>query len=209
MTIARARPPYWAGALTPSGNAALTFFAQHGQVPVSARCSVTSMVICSGRSKTWRTSWPSAPVPRPRPRPRRLPSQCAQRTPSLWVITWSGSATRSSVFPLCPFCPPGLRLPCPPRPFFGGLLGLPRSDDGGLLLLRLLLSSDAIFASSCSIRTTRPSKSDAGTVTEAPASASSSSCFRSRSSGPTQHLEHYTRCSTSRNFDFLHLNGYL
>ncbi len=55
---------------------------------------------------------------------------------------------------LAPFLPARLAL-APLRSlrfFFAGLLGLPRSDEGGLLLLRLLLSSDAIFSSSFATR---------------------------------------------------------
>jgi hypothetical protein len=79
-----------------------------------------------GRSNTWRVSYTSGSTfPSSQPQPQAPWNSCS--------TTWSGFSTGSNVYPLCAFCPPGLRLFLPfflPLPMAGGL-ELCWSEEGG------------------------------------------------------------------------------
>jgi hypothetical protein len=116
------RGPYCTGAATPAGaSPAVTL--PHPQQRDTIRCSVTSAVIRSGRSTTWRFSVLVTAAPnKPAPQPTHRPGSCQ--------TTSSGRPAISSVAPGCPFGRPGLR-PVFLRSDFGAGLASP-SADGGL-----------------------------------------------------------------------------
>jgi len=96
----------------------------------------------------------------------------------------------------------------PAWPFFG----LCRSEDGGLLLLRLLDSYAASFFLSRAISISIPltarssaSSGAAGIMTDAPDSASFSSSSTSATSDGTSHPKHHNFHKYRRKFTFLYL----
>ena len=141
--IAAIRGPYCAGASAPCGAMPLVRCPQPHSRSISW-CSAT-LIVTSGRSKTWRRSTPVTGRPLS-PAPQR-PQQ-----PGSWRASRSGRATCASVVPTCPSCPPGL------RPLFfrsdrgrGGLSS--PSLDGGLEEFRGVClsraSSSAIRSRAC------------------------------------------------------------
>ena len=96
-----------------------------------ARCSVTSRAR-GGTSTTCLRRWPLACTP------ANVPPHPSHSS-GTWTTTCSGSSTKESVLPGCPFCPPGFLALLPLR-LLGLGLSMP-SLEGGLLELRLFLAS--------------------------------------------------------------------
>ncbi len=122
--------PYWTGAVTPSGNAAL-FRCPHVHSLISAWCSVTS-ILTGGTSNTWRLSMSVAFF--------SFSEQPHFSHFSTWCrMVCSGFSTIFRVCPGWPGCPPDLRSPRGRKLRGAGLSG--PSLEGGLLLLWLFLTN--------------------------------------------------------------------
>ncbi len=124
ITVPAVRQAGCASCTSPLGNTPMLCLPQSPQVLCNLPCSVARTVI-GGISKTWRASWPSAPLGGPWPqRPHCTIS---------WTTMASGVSTILSLLPLWPFYPPWGLLDPARRP-----LVFPKgSREGGTLLLPL------------------------------------------------------------------------
>jgi hypothetical protein len=130
--MARTRGPYWAGAPTPAGTAAIVVV-PHRQRRCCRRCSVTRSCT-GGKSKTCRTSTDVTGARRNEPaQPWQARGRC--------VNTSSGESTCRNVKPGSPGCFPGARSEDSRRERGGAFPG--PSDDGGFEDVREFLRSNA------------------------------------------------------------------